>query len=344
MKTIIFTFLALIISSTPLLSQNNKFAIAIHGGAGNFTLESAEQKGLSVREEVISMCLIEAEKMLKEGANAIDVVETVIKMMEDDPAFNAGKGSVMNNNEQVETDAAIMDGKTMKAGAVAALKNVKNPISAARIVMDSSKHVMLVGTEETINQLVAWKVETVSDDYFYVPNIYEKLIELKEIERQKKEKEKLRKQEKGSIDNFGDENIKFGTVGCVVLDKNGNLAAGTSTGGTMNKLAGRVGDSPIIGAGTYANDKVAISCTGVGEFFIKLVAAYDVYSMYQYQNITLQKAVADFVNKKLIKENGAYGGIIAVDHKGNIAIDFNTSGMYRGYLKEGESKVVKSFK
>jgi beta-aspartyl-peptidase (threonine type) len=237
-------------------------------------------------------------------------------VMEDSPLFNAGRGSVFSAEGVNEMDAAIMDGKNRKAGAVAGIRHVKNPILAARTVMDSTDHVLLIGEGAEVLCKAAG-LDMVDSSYFFTPGRYDSFLKAKEKAE------------------------KHGTVGAVALDKNGNLAAGTSTGGMTYKKKGRVGDSPVIGAGTYAdNNSCAISATGHGEFFIRYVVAYDVSAMMKYQGLSLQEA-ADKVILYKLKEAGGRGGIIAVDKYGNISMPFNTAGMYRGYLTaEGKKEVL----
>jgi L-asparaginase / beta-aspartyl-peptidase len=242
--------------------------------------------------------------------------------MEDSPLFNAGKGAVFTNAGTNELDSSIMDGKTLKAGAVASLKHIKNPISLARMVMEKSKHVMLVG-EGAEAFAKEQGVEMVPQSYFYVESRW-KALQREKAEEEKNKAPQDKKQEKA----HGDEH-KYGTVGAVALDQEGNLAAGTSTGGISNKKFGRVGDSPIIGAGTYANNRTCgVSATGDGEYFIRSVVAHDLSAMMEYKGLSVKEA-ADAVIDKVVKLGGN-GGLIALDKDGNIAMSFSTSGMYRG--------------
>ena len=301
------------------------YAMAIHGGAGTILKKNmSPEKEKSIRAKM-DEALVLGEEMLKAGTPALDVVEAVIQILENSPHFNAGKGAVFNYDAKNEMDASIMNGQDLKAGAIGGVSNVKNPISAARAVMEKSVHVMLSGKgAETFSKEQG--LEIVDPSYFHTDSRMESLKKVKE-----KEGKKLTEKE------------KHGTVGCAVLDKNGNLAAGTSTGGMTNKRWNRIGDSPIIGAGTYANNKTcAVSCTGHGEFFIRYAVAYDLSAMMEYKASTLHEAGEEIINKKLV-EAGGTGGLIAVDKDGNVAMPFNTAGMYRGYVKPGE-KVVKIYK
>jgi len=262
---------------------------------------------------------------LESGGASLDAVVAVINIMEDSPLFNAGKGAVLTEKGVAELDASIMDGKTLKAGAVAGIKHVKNPITLARLVMDKSPHVMMMGdgAEEFAKEN---NMEMVDNNYFITPNRWRQYQKMKEAQEKKSKEE------------------KHGTVGCVALDKNGNLAAGTSTGGMMMKKFGRVGDSPIIGAGTFAdNNTCAVSGTGYGEYFIRLGIARDISDLMAYKNLTLNDAANEVIMKKLPLLGGD-GGIIALDKNGNIAMPFNTEGMYRGYLMNGEKPVIKIYK
>lgn len=263
-------------------------------------------------------------KMLKNGAGAVEVVISVINVLEDSPLFNAGKGAVFTNDEKVELDASIMEGKTLNAGAVAGVRDIKNPINAAREVMYHSEHVFLSGkgaSEFAKKQ----GLEIVPNKYFYTDSRYESLMQLKKLERERNQK-----------DNTG-------TVGCAVLDTHGNLAAGTSTGGMTNKKYGRIGDTPVIGAGTYASNKTcAVSCTGHGEYYIRLGFARDISALMEYKNMSVTEACSEEIGK--LSELGGTGGVVAIDANGNIAMEFNTSGMFRGYLKSDGEKEIAIFK
>ncbi|MEW6652194.1 MAG: isoaspartyl peptidase/L-asparaginase, partial [Bacteroidota bacterium] len=243
-----------------------------------------------------------------------------VNILEDSPLFNAGKGSVLTENGEVELDASIMEGKTLAAGAVAGVKHIKNPINLARLVMEKSPHVMMIGigAEEFAKQN---NYELVDNKYFITEERWQQYLKIKEAQDK-----------------------KHGTVGCVALDKNGNLAAGTSTGGMMMKKFGRVGDTPIIGAGTYAdNNTCAVSATGHGEYFIRLSVAKDISSLIEYKNFSLEQAANEVINVKLTKIGGT-GGVIAIDKNGNISMPFNTEGMFRAYHLSDGKPVVKIYK
>jgi beta-aspartyl-peptidase (threonine type) len=282
-----------------------RFSIVIHGGA-IADASKINEKQRAVAEQVLARALEIGTGVLEKDGTSLDAVEQVIRFLEDDPNFNAGRGAVFNAAGGHELDASIMEGQTRHCGAVASLKTVKNPISLARLVMSKTRHVLLVG--DGAEQFAgAMKVDRVENSYFSTPEKYEEL-------KQARAKAAEPQQHKG-------------TVGCVALDKHGNLAAGTSTGGLTNKMFGRVGDSPIIGAGTYAdNATCAVSCTGTGEEFIRHAVAYDISAQMAYKKVPLDAAVQNVLTAKLAR---GIGGIIAVDHDGNIVMKFNTGGMAR---------------
>lgn len=290
------------------------FSIAIHGGAGTILRSTMTPEKEKAYQQALEAALNIGYEMLKNGDSALDAVEAAVKSLEDCPLFNAGKGAVFTANEEHELDASIMDGKTLEAGAVAGVKGVKNPISLSRLVMEKSGHVLLAskGAEDFAKIM---GVEFCDADYFYDEFRYQQLQSVKGTDT-------------FQLDHAKDER-KFGTVGAVALDQDGNLAAATSTGGMTNKRFGRVGDSPIIGAGTYANnDFCAVSCTGSGEFFIRSVVAYDVCAQMKYGGLSLDSACKNTIHHNLAAIGGD-GGLIAIDHQGNICMDFNTEGMYR---------------
>jgi beta-aspartyl-peptidase (threonine type) len=306
-------------------------AIVIHGGAGTILKEnmtdSLEQAYLSILDQAVS----KGYQMLENEKSSLDVVEEVVKILEDSPLFNAGKGAVFTNDGKHELDAAIMDGSNQKAGAVAGLTRIKNPISLARLVMEKSEHVMMIGQGAEIFA-EAHGIEFVNQDYFYTKERFEGLKKAQEEDRIMLDHHKKSKDE------------KFGTVGCVALDKNGTIAAATSTGGMTNKKFGRVGDVPIIGAGTYAKNKVCgVSATGWGEFFIRNVVAYDIAAQIMYQSKSLQEAAKHTIFEKVGKMGGD-GGIIAIDDQGNIAMVFNTAGMYRASINNDKKKYIGIYK
>jgi beta-aspartyl-peptidase (threonine type) len=292
-------------------------ALAVHGGAG--TIPRAEMT--PVREkayrEALELALRRGHAVLKEGGAALDAVETAVRALEDCPHFNAGKGSVFNADGMHEMDASLMNGADLRAGAVAGVQNVKNPITLARRVMERSGHVLIsgMGAFEFAHKQ---KVELEDDQYFFDEFRYEQW-------------KRTRGTDVYQLDHSDGER-KFGTVGAVALDAHGHLAAATSTGGMTNKKWQRIGDSPIIGAGTYANDATcAVSCTGHGESFIRAVAAHDVHALMAYKGLSLQEAVRVVVHEKLPPLDGD-GGLIAVDRHGNLVLDFNCTGMYRGQV------------
>lgn len=259
----------------------------------------------------------------------MEAITKTINILEDSPLFNAGKGSVFTHDATNELDASIMDGATLNAGAVAGVKHIKNPIDLAKDVMQKSEHVMLYGTgAEEFAQSLGYKMMDTS--YFYTKSRYKSLQRVLE-------KENLENTEKISFKDPYIKNSKFGTVGCAALDKHGNLASGTSTGGMTNKRWNRIGDAPIIGAGTYANNATcAISSTGWGEFFIRSVVAFDISAMMEYKGMSLQDAAKEVIHKK-VPALGGDGGIVAIDKNGNVAMEFNTAGMYRASMNaEGE--------
>jgi beta-aspartyl-peptidase (threonine type) len=301
-----------------------RFAIAIHGGAGTILKSSMTPE----QEAQYRMKLAEAVDIgyaiLEKGGTSLDAVEAVVQRLEDDSLFNAGKGSVFNSDGKVELDASIMDGNTLKAGAVAGVHHVKNPIRLARTVMEKSEHVFFIGDgAEKFAQ--EHGLELVDESYFFTEARWQSL-------QKAKAKESLTEKE------------KHGTVGAVALDQHGNLAAATSTGGMTNKKFGRIGDSPIIGAGTYAdNETCAISATGHGEYFIRAVVAHDIASLIRYKRLSIQAAAEEVVMNKLAKLGGT-GGIIAIDRNANIAMPFNTDGMYRAYKVHGGNTFVAIYK
>ena len=291
------------------------YGLVIHGGAGTITRENMSTEKEAEYISKLTAALKTGYAILEIGGSSIDAVEATIKVMEDSPLFNAGKGAVFTGAGTNELDASIMDGATLQAGAVAGVKTVKNPISAARKVMEETWHVLLAG-EGADAFAKEQELDIVDNSYFHTEHRFKSLIKAKEKEIE-----------------------KHGTVGCVALDKKGNLAAGTSTGGLTNKRWGRVGDSPIIGAGTYAsNETCAVSGTGQGEYFIRGSVAYDIAAQMDYEKKSVQTAAQAVIDK--LTERGGTGGVIVMDSKGNIAMSFNTEGMYRGfYLNDGELTV-----
>ena len=319
-------------------SAEAPIGIVIHGGAGTILKKNMSPEKENAYRDKLSEALMVGYEILKNGGSSLDAVEKTIRVMEDSPLFNAGKGAVFTNAGTNELDASIMDGKTLNAGAVAGVKHVKNPISLARLVMEKSKHVMLVGDgAEEFGKQNGTKL--VDPKYFFTKRRWQQLQKLKAREQENSNSEL---EPPVQLDHDGDDH-KFGTVGVAALDKNGNLAAGTSTGGMTNKRWGRVGDSPVIGAGTYANNKTcAVSATGHGEYFIRGAIAHDISAMMAYGGASLQEAAHHVIMEKLT-EMGGTGGVIAIDKAGNIAMPFNTSGMYRGFIDKNGKPVIKIY-
>ncbi len=297
----------------------NNYSIAIHGGAGTI-IKSLLTPALELQyKQGLKDAISTGEQILLAGGSALDAVEASVKTLEDFPLFNAGKGAVFTHEGKHELDASIMDGSNLMAGAVAAVNNIKNPVSLAKSVMQNSEHVLLSanGAMEFAKKM---NFELLPDSYFFEQIGFDQL-------QQAIKTDKI--QLDHTTEDYEHGEKKFGTVGAVALDFKGNLAAATSTGGMTNKKMGRIGDTPIIGAGTYANnDTCAVSCTGHGEYFIRNVVAYDVSCLMEYQNKTLQEACNIVVNQKLVKRGGE-GGLIAIDHTGAICLAFNSEGMYR---------------
>jgi beta-aspartyl-peptidase (threonine type) len=314
--------------------QAKKFGLVIHGGAG--TIERANMTPEKEREyrAGLERALTAGYDILKRGGSSLDATEAAVRVLEDDPHFNAGKGSVFTSAGTNEMDAAIMDGKTLAAGAVAVLKHVKNPISLARLVMEKSGHVMIDG-EGAEAFAKENGIELVDQKYFFTQERWDALQKIKAAE-------KHRTGGAGKAFLITDQD-RHGTVGAVALDKNGNLAAATSTGGTTNKRPGRVGDSPIIGAGTYANDATcAVSATGDGEYFIRATVGHDISALMEYRGMSLKEAAQAVLDK--VAKLGGTGGLIAIDHQGNVTLPFNTAGMYRGYVDPNGKFVVEIYK
>ncbi|MEO6636871.1 MAG: isoaspartyl peptidase/L-asparaginase [Ginsengibacter sp.] len=311
----------------------NKFSIAIHGGAGTIVKEDMTPELESAYRNSLQQALDAGYAVLENGGTAINAVKAAVVVMEDDPLFNAGKGSVFTKKGLNEMDAAIMDGSTLDAGAIAGVRNIRNPVELAEEVMLHSGHVFLSGKGAN-DFAIKQGIKLEPDEYFYSEYRYDQWKEIRDSDLYQ-------------LDHKSDKlvglmkNKKFGTVGAVACDEEGNIAAATSTGGMTNKRYGRIGDSPMIGVGTYANNKTcAISCTGHGEIFIKAVAAYDVSCLMDYKNMTLQEACEEVVLKKLVEIKGE-GGLIGIDAKGNAAMVFNSAGMYRAFKNsDGETGVA----
>lgn len=309
------------------IPQANKFGIVIHGGAGVIKKENMTDSLRLAYEEKLEEAINVGHKILADGGTALEAVQKTINVMENSPLFNSGKGAVLNADGDAELDASVMDGNTKNAGAISGVQHIKNPINLALKVMNESDHVMLSaeGAEEFAK---LHDLEFVENAYFIT-------------ERRKQALEASKAKEQGLSSNaFYLSNEKYGTVGCAALDMKGNLAAGTSTGGMTNKKYGRIGDSPIIGAGTYANNKTcAISATGHGEYFMRGVVAYDISAMMEYQGISLEKAAQRVIQKKLT-DMGGTGGIVGIDKKGKMVMEFNTPGMFRASKNmKGETEI-----
>lgn len=330
--------------------QNPKLGFMIHGGAGVIKRgDLTPEKEREYRAE-LERALLAGYKKLQTGGSGLDAVQTAINLMEDSPLFNAGKGAVFTADGKNELDAAIMDGKNLKAGAVAGLRHVKNPINLARAVMEKSPHVMMTG--EGAEQFAReQKIELVDEKYFFTQPRWDALQKIFKQEQEKKKAEQKKNGQQSVLNEtempesvLNNPSNKFGTVGAVALDSGGNLAAGTSTGGMTYKKYGRVGDAPIIGAGTYANnDTCAVSATGWGEYFIRLGVARDISALMEYTAMPVQQA-ADKVIKEKLQKLGGDGGIIAIDKFGNMAVSFNSEGMYRAYIDGNGKPVVEIYK
>jgi L-asparaginase / beta-aspartyl-peptidase len=318
---VLISLVILCLSGCKNVSSNSltpDYVIVIHGGAGNASNRDLNEEQQEEYKAKLSEALSIGEEILKNGGTCIEAIEKTINFLEDCPLFNAGKGAVFTHDGKNELDASIMQGWDLNAGSVAGVGDIKNPISAAIKVMTNSEHVMMSG-EGASEFAKLQNLEIVDSSYFFTEKRWESLQNILKAK-------------------------KHGTVGCVALDKYGNLAAGTSTGGMTNKKFGRIGDAPIIGAGTYANNNTcAVSATGHGEFFIRYTVAHDISALMEYKNLSLQEASDEVINKKLL-EVGGTGGIIAVDKEGNISMTFNTNMMFRAYAKSTGEKGVAIFK
>jgi len=312
----------------PATEERPAYAIVIHGGAGTILKENMTPETEAAYRDALNQALDIGEGVLKNGGASLDAVTQSIIFLENSPLFNAGKGAVFTNAGKNELDASIMNGANLQAGAVGGVTIVKNPITLARAVMEKSEHVMLVGggAEEFARKQ---GLETVDPEYFYTERRWKSLQQAKEAENEQT--------------GMRNPDYKFGTVGCIALDSEGNIVAGTSTGGMTNKRYNRIGDSPIIGAGTYAkNETCGVSSTGHGEYFIRYAVAYDVSALMEYKGLSVQEAADQVINEKL-KAAGGTGGLVALDRNGNVAMPFNTAGMYRGYAKPGGERVVEIY-
>ncbi|WP_147678244.1 isoaspartyl peptidase/L-asparaginase family protein [Algibacter pacificus] len=319
-------------------AKANEFAIVIHGGAGTILKKNMSPEKEKAYQEKLTEAITVGHNILKNGGTSVDAVIKTIQVMEESPLFNAGKGAVFTHDETNELDASIMTGNDLNAGAVAGVSNVKSPIALAKEVMLHSPHVLLSGQGASVFAKEQG-LEMVDPSYFYTEKRFESL-------------QKIKKKMKAELDHntttaFYDPDIKdakFGTVGCVALDKTGNITAGTSTGGMTNKRWNRIGDSPIIGAGTYANNETCgVSSTGWGEYFIRGVVAYDISAMMAYKGVSLKEATTEVIQNKL-KKLGGTGGVVAIDKYGNMVYEFNTAGMYRASMNDKGVLDVKIYK
>lgn len=309
-------------------AQQEKYVLVVHGGAGTILKSSMTEEKENAYKAALTKALQNGYQIIQKGGTSLDAVEAAIHVLEDSPLFNAGKGAVFTHDGRNELDASIMDGRTLQAGAVAGVTIIKNPISAARAVMEKSEHVMLTGKGAEAFAKEAG-LTIVDPKYFRTKERWDGLQRVLKADSIKNiQKKKAIHESKFGIIN---QDNKFGTVGCVALDQMGNLAAGTSTGGMTNKKYGRIGDSPIIGAGTYCdNNTASISCTGWGEYFIRTVAAKTISDLVAFKDYSIAKAAAIVLEK--IKTLGGDGGLIALDKNGNMTMPFNTAGMYRGAI------------
>ena len=335
----LISLLALLLSFNTILAQGRKPVLVIHGGAGTILKSQMSPEQEKAYIAGLEQALNAGYTILKKGGSSLDAVEAAVMVLEDNPLFNAGKGAVFTNEGKNELDAAIMNGKTLGAGSVAGVTVIKNPIRAARAVMEKSQHVMMVGpgAEKFAKQE---GLEIVDPSYFRTEARWKGLLKARQQDSLKSELDHSGNKNDKAVLQTENRDYKYGTVGAVALDANGNLAAATSTGGMTNKKFGRVGDAPIIGSGTYANNATcAISCTGWGEYFIRLVMAKSVSDMMEFGKYSLKKATDEMILNRL-PALGGDGGLIAVDKNGNISMPFNTEGMYRGYVDaDGKMKV-----
>lgn len=317
----------------------NDYAIIIHGGAGTILKKNLSDEKEAAYKAKLEEAITVGHTILKNGGTSQEAVVKTIQVMEESPLFNAGKGAVFTHEETNELDASFMNGKTLNAGAVAGVTNVKSPIELAVKIMTDSDHVMLSGKGASIFAIEKG-LEIVDPSYFFTDRRFESLKRIKN-----KNKTELDHDDKKAAFYDADiKNAKFGTVGCVALDKNGNIAAGTSTGGMTNKRWGRIGDAPIIGSGTYANNLTCgVSSTGWGEYFIRSQVAYDISAQMEYQQKSLKEATSNVIQDKLTKLGGT-GGVVALDKNGNMSFEFNTAGMYRASMDEKGNLIVKIYK
>ena len=310
--------------------MDNQYSIMVHGGAG--ALDNVKDQKTAVRYlDSIRSVLEHGREILALGGSALQCVEACASLLEDDPVFNAGCGSVLNEQGRVEMDAAIMDGRDLSAGAVACIENIANPVQLARLVMTESEHVMLI-SDGAMRFADHCGMETVPDDYFYTPD---RIMQLKEARL----KGKIVLDHDDELDNGEDQ--KYGTIGAVACDQHGNLAAATSTGGIVNKRLGRVGDSPIVGAGVYAdNETCAVSATGYGEDFMRTVIAKTISDFIYMKGLDAEKATAEGINYLKRKVSGR-GGVIVIDKQGKCSSGFTTKKMIHGWIEHGGEAMVR---
>lgn len=320
--------LALAVAAASAVAEPPRTALVIHGGAGVITRKDLPAAKQAEYEAALNQALDAGDAVLKRGGSAREAVIAAVRVMEDSPLFNAGKGAVFNAEGGHELDAAIMEGHTRRAGAVAGARTVKNPVLLAEAIMAHSPHVMLAGAGAEAFADTRPELERVEPTYFDTPHRLEQLRKAQDAVRMAVRPEK---------------NTYFGTVGAVALDRDGRIAAATSTGGMTNKRWGRIGDAPIIGAGTYADAQCGVSATGWGEFFIRATVAHDICARVAYRGDSL-RAASDAVVMQVVPELGGDGGVIALDKDGNIALPFNTEGMYRGWIKPSGERGVAIFK
>lgn len=318
--------------------QVNEFAIIIHGGAGTILKKNMTSEKEKAYQEKLAEAIQVGHNILKNGGSSLDAVEKTIQVMEESPLFNAGKGAVFTHDETNELDASIMTGNNLNAGAIAGVSDVKSPIALARKVMEKSDHVLLSGKGASVFAKTQG-LEIVDPSYFYTESRFKSLQRVKE-----KMKAELDHDAKSGFFDPEIKNSKFGTVGCVALDKSGNITAGTSTGGMTNKRWNRIGDSPIIGAGTYANNNTCgVSSTGWGEYFIRLGVALNISNLIDYKKVSLKEACNEVIQNQLTKLGGT-GGVVALDKYGNMVYEFNTAGMYRASMNDRGELDVKIYK
>ncbi len=328
---LVFLFLISCSSEVPIKQQQPPFGIVIHGGAGTILKKNMTPEMEKAYRDKLAEAIKVGHDILKSGGSSQRAVEKTIHVMENSPLFNAGLGAVLTADGRASLDASFMEGNTLNAGAISGVSHIKNPISAAIAVMNNSPHVML-SSQGADQFAIEQGLDTVPNSYFIT-------------ERRKEALRRVQTKESSSLsfyDPFMKES-KFGTVGCVALDKNGNIAAGTSTGGMTNKKWDRIGDAPIIGAGTYANNNsCGVSATGWGEYFIRAVVAYDIAALVSYKGLAIQEAAKEALKK--MKNLGGEGGVIVLDRQGNVAMEFTTAGMYRAHMDAEGTTSIKIYK